>query len=57
MRLKTSSNICIAGIYLCTQDRFAEFVQKVMNAAAKGHTLQTLKVGTARHEQYRMEYE
>eukprot|EP00903_Cladosiphon_okamuranus_P011145 g10519.t1 len=25
-------------------DRFAEFVQKVMDAAAKGHTLQTLKL-------------
>lgn len=26
------------------QDQFADFVAKVMTAAAKGHTLQTLKV-------------
>lgn len=27
------------------QDRFSDFVKKVMDGAARGHTLQTLKVG------------
>lgn len=31
-------------VYRYCQDRFADFVVKVMNSAATGHTLQTLKV-------------